>query len=187
MAEGTTDTTTEAAPEVWVNATRGKHGVVRLSPSGEEKGIDLIRGKARFTISKAERIATQQKIRKPENDPFRNGSFVAVSVDSDDPELQKILKDPNSISDKEIADLFEGRLNALESRLAKIDSATVLKRLLAVANDEGASTRRVQAIRERLDQVQAPVTAGAPAARGEDPWYPGSGKEPDGGQTARVG
>lgn len=187
------------APEIWKNETRGPVGVRKNDPRnpGGTK-VELVRPGGQVIISAEERRFTEEMVRLPVNNPFRNGRLLLVSGADDDPELQAIKADPNSIGREDIdKQLFEGNLKAMQSKLAKIDSIATLQRILDVADTEGASTRRVQAIRDRIAEVggttnlpnagDGPTMAGATPS-GREAFYPPEhgGKAPEGGAQARV-
>lgn len=185
---------TQTAPavknETWQNATRGKVGVIRQDSSGEQS-VELIRGGAEATITRAERELTERKYRtKPKANPFRNGKLVPIEVAEDDEELQALLKQPNTITRSEIDALLDGNLKTMESRLGKIDALPALERILDVANETGASTRRMHAIRDRITALKGPEPDREAEARaGREKFYPPElgGKPPvEGSRTASV-
>lgn len=182
-------------PEIWKNETRGKVGVRKYDPrTPGATRVELVAAGGQVLLSPEERRLTEEMVRKPVDNPFRNGRLVPIQIAEDAEDVQAIRTDPNTITRGEIDKLFEGSLRQLESRLAKIDSPAALQRILDVANDEGASTRRVQAIRDRLTAAggtvtgDEPVTAGATPS-GRDPWYPpqDGGLAPEGGAATKVG
>lgn len=189
MAE--TQTAPAVTNETWQNATRGKVGVRRQNAAGEQS-VELVRGGDEITLTKSERILTERKYRKPKNNPFRNGKLVPIVVDENDEDLKALLQSPNTITKGEIDALLDGNLRTMETRLKKIDALPALERILEVADSEGASTRRMQAIRDRIVAVKGPQAAAKapePTAGGREKFYPPEmgGVAPEGGAEARVG
>lgn len=186
-------------PEIWKNVSRGPVGVRKNDPRnpGSTK-VDLVRPGAQFGISTDERLFTEDMVRLDANNPFRNGRFLLVSGGEDDEALQALKASPNSMSREDIEKLFEGNLKTMQGKLAKMDSVTTLQRVLDVANEDGASTSRVKAIRDRLAQLGAadgPPNAGdgptmsGTTPSGREPFYPPDlgGIAPEGGAQASVG
>lgn len=187
------------APEIWKNETRGVIGVRKHDPRnpGGTK-VELVRAGGQVVITSDERRLTEEMVRQTVNNPFRNGRLLLVSGAEDDEELQAIKADPNSISSDEIAKLLDGTLRVMEGRLAKIDAVPTLERILQHADSEGASTRRLQAIRDRISAVGGPTglpnagegpTMTGTTPSGREKFYPPEhgGKAPEAGAQARVG
>jgi hypothetical protein len=87
----------KAFVEEWEHISPQQWGIIRLDPRGDERH-EVISGRRTFKITTEERIITEDRIRKDDDDPFLNGSFRPVVV----PDSVNIESIPNALSDEEI-------------------------------------------------------------------------------------
>lgn len=184
--------------ERWTNESRGPVGVLRHDAIKGTK-VELVRPGRQVMISSAERRLTEEAV-KPDDNPFRNGRLYANQLAETSEDVAAIRSDPNVISKTEIEALMNGTLKQMEAKLAKITSPAALGKILDFANEEGATTRRVGVIRERISAVTGkaatpgaagePVMVGTTPSGGErEPYYPPDlgGRAPQGGSGAVAG
>jgi hypothetical protein len=139
--------------EVWEHISPQQWGVITLDARGEEKH-EIISGRRNFRITTEERIITQDRIKKVENDPFLNGSFRPVVV----PDTVTIESNPNELSDEEIRRILASESEiAWQENLKTIDSVATFRRMLDMAEDSDMSIRRFRQLEERLIAVRGEV------------------------------
>lgn len=147
--------------EVWEHISPQEWGIITLDARGEERH-EIVRGRRNFRITTEERMITQDRIKKVENDPFLNGSFRPVTV----PDSVTIESNPNALSDEEIRRILDSESAiAWQENLKTIDSVATLRRMLEIAEDSDISIRRFRELEARLDEVrgQVRITSDDPA------------------------
>lgn len=183
-----TDVDTTVQPEEWQNATRSKQGIIRFDRDGRED-LEWILGSRVFLITPDERKANQRAVALAAYDGFTNGTFRLVSgLAQTDPDYHKLVAQPDAMTDEQIDQLLDGSMAEFEAAVTQITSETTLRRLLERADAEGAATRRLNLLRDRLQGLdrRSPmkgdaVTDGDPEmersapkmAPGEDDGQPG--------------
>jgi hypothetical protein len=166
--------------ETWRSEIRGRMGVIRLGPDGSQS-TELIRGGKQFVISPVERKATQAKAAEG-LDPFLNGQFAAVKLIETD-EDYAALQTAGALTDAEIDDLVDGNFLVAKKAVAEITSIYTLRHLLDVADEKGASSKRLQLFRDRLSEL-GEATVGTNAGPGRPEITDLGSGPPDGGIPA---
>lgn len=136
--------------ETWENIATYQNVIIKLSPRGDEKQ-EVITGRREFFITTQERIITEDKIRDPKNNPFRNGAFRPVKI----PDDLTIEQNPNALSDEQIDQILASSDVAFEQWLETIDSIATLRRMLERAEDvSGVTIKRVRLMENRVLEVR---------------------------------
>ena len=178
--------------ETWVNESKSLIGVLKLDPIKGTR-VDLVQPGRQILVTPEERRLTEDAVAKQADNPFRNGRFSPTHLVEDAEDVAAIRDNPNVISRGAIDDLLKAPVKTMESRLNAIDSADALQRILDVANEEGAATRKLQSIRDRITAVKGPGTkTTAPnepvfAGAEREPWYPEAGASHGGGTAVGEG
>ena len=166
--------------ETWVNESRGPIGVMRKDAVKGTR-VDLVRPGGRVLLTEEERQLMDEAGVKDKDNPFKNGRFSATTIVDTAKDAAAIRDNPNVISRTDIDEILELPVARMEARLKKIDSVVALQRILEVADGNGATARRAEAIRDRLTAVKKGAPSTAPAAKPasepvfsgqREPWYP---------------
>lgn len=149
--------------ETWRNPGEARVVIKRLDPrTGDLSRDELIRGGATFTITPDEREINQRMAYNPQMDFFRNGTLVPVALIEGSEMALEAATNPNLLSDGDMRSLLARKTGpaktkadeAFLAKLADIENATTLGRLLALAEEEDAPVSRVRAIQARLAEVE---------------------------------
>lgn len=135
--------------ETWEHISPQQWGIIRLDFRGDERP-EIVSGRRNFKITSEERILTQDRIKKIEDDPFLNGSFRPVVV----PDSVTIETNPNALSDEEISKIFAASDVAWVEWLKTIDSVATVKRMLELAESTDLSIKRYRALETRLTEIR---------------------------------
>lgn len=158
--------------ETWRNPGQARVVIKRFDGRGEPNRDELIRGGATFTLTPQEREVNQRLAYNPDLDLFSNGTLVPVDLIEGSEAALAAARNPNLLSDDDMRGMVVRRGpastkakadEAFGERLAAIQNATTLGRLLALAEEEDAPVSRVRAIQRRLAEVEGlGLTAPAP-------------------------
>lgn len=153
MPKGSITTEDREFVEVWEHISPQQWGIIHLDARGEERH-EIIQGRRSFRLTTEERMITQDKIKRVEDDPFLNGSFRPVTV----PDSVTIETNPNALSDEEITRILttESQI-AWEENLLAIDSAATLRRMMQMAEQADISYKRYKALEDRLATIKGQV------------------------------
>jgi hypothetical protein len=144
------ETTTEPVLETWESQIRGRQGVIRLLPGGEQDEL-LIRGGQQFSLTPTERRLTEQANPGKRN-PFMNGTFRRLGLKEGDEDYERFASIPSLDAD-DVDAIFNGPWPRAQKLIAKINEPFTLDRLLEVGEDLAAAAKRLQAIRDQRDKV----------------------------------
>lgn len=145
--------TLKADQESWQNVTDGTVILKRTDHRGELTKDEVIVGRRTFHISSTERRLNQGLAADEGLDVFRNGILHPVKLMDDTEEAKEIAANPNLMAESEMKDLCRAHPKTFEKRLNEIANTTTLQRLLTMAHAEDASIKRVEAIEQRLADV----------------------------------
>lgn len=136
--------------EVWEHVSPAQWGIKKLNARGDE--IDeIIAGHRNFRLTTEERMITQDAIRRPELDPFLNGSFRPVEV----PDSITIKTNPNALSDDEIKKILDSSDLAWKENLKQINSVATVRRMIDVAEvHPGVTVARLRRLQKKLVKVR---------------------------------
>lgn len=136
--------------EQWENIAVPAHDIIRFDIRGDTKH-ELIQGRRIFTLTTAERLITQERILKKEDDPFQNGAFRPVVV----PDTVSIESNPNALSDEEIQSILKSSAIAWTEWMKVIDSPATLSRMLDISDEvEDFPLKRYKELGAKLSDVR---------------------------------
>lgn len=137
--------------ETWENIAAYQSAIIRIDVRGEEKA-EVIQGRRQFMLTTQDRIITESKVLKPENDPFKNGAFRPVNV----PDDITIESNPNALSDEDVFKILRTESKVAWSEwLSTLDSIATLRRMLDLAEEEeDLPLKRYRDIEARIIEVR---------------------------------
>lgn len=144
--------------ELWRNTAPGMRWYIAFDLQGREK-TKTVPGGRTFTLSTFERQINQERAATPEQDLFRNGTFI-LAKPSDETDNDEIFS-PNALTDQEIEtivhDVVFGDMK-INDVIDQIDSGVTLFRLYeAFTLEEKAPERVKAAIKKKRDSLEATV------------------------------
>lgn len=145
----------EEGQEVWENPNAGPRYIKQYNQEGKLVSVPIRPGK-RFVLTTKERLINSDIAASEELDMFKNGQLVPVTLAETAQDYEKIMSNPNLISETDMAALFKIKKVAdFRERLATITNKTVLERIQALADDDetNASVPQVKAIMNRLEEI----------------------------------
>lgn len=137
--------------ETWESVSPQKWGITHFDARGDQK-VEVIAEQRQFRLTTEERIFTQDAIKSPDNDPFKNGAFRPIIV----PDSITIETNPNALSDEEIREIL-GAESALAytENLMVVDSLATLKRMLEIAESvDDLTMKRYKELEARFEAVR---------------------------------
>ncbi len=164
--------------ETWKNPSEGRVWINRLDHHGNLEKVEIIGAGRTFHISPKERRLNQEMAAVTDLDIFTNGTLTPLRLIEGTADAKEFAQNPNLMTEQDMRDLFKpGRTEAAKvamgdafiERLGSIKNTATLDRLLALARDEDAPLSRVEAIQERLAQVQQPGVFAQVGASAADP------------------
>lgn len=145
--------------ETWQSEIRGRQGIIRIGPGGEQS-IELVRGRRQFSLSPAERKATERKAANDRKNPFMNGMFTRVTLIEDDPDFAR-LSHGEALTETDMNDLIDGNVRTAIARVKRVESPHTLRRFYELVEErEDVSGKLVAAIKERAAELGAPISDG---------------------------
>lgn len=144
----------EEQVEVWQSAVGSRHWVRRFSPNGQTT-TTLIAPHQKFEITPAERRLNQSMAASLELDLFANGTFVAVTLSDDTPDVEEIESNPNNLSDDDLRGFFKLHPSTFRKRIGELNNVPALQTLLGLCDDEDvkATVKQQEAIEARLEEI----------------------------------
>lgn len=147
--------------EVWKNVTPGLRYYIEMDPLGRQTH-GLVQAGRTFTITPLERQINQQGAASPEQDMFRNGSFVLVQ-ETDETILDEVVS-PNSVSDGEIEvavhEALAGDEESIMQILDNVSSAVTAQRVLEELVVQDGPASLVEAAKAKVDEyTERPIGA----------------------------
>ena len=137
--------------EEWENIATQQHTIIKFDFRGDLVHEMVSIPNHVFRLTTAERLVTEEKILKKEDDPFRNGAFRPILV----PDSVSIESNPNALSDDEIKSILVSSQLAWENWMEVIDSPATLARMIDLANQvDGVTLARYKEIETRLTDVR---------------------------------
>ncbi len=141
--------------EVWESGIAGPIALRRLDTRGEFAATEIVHSGRKVHISTEERKMNQELCASPELDAFSNGGLRPVHLIDSAADAKEIAANPNLMTEDDMRQLLQAHPKTLVEQLGRIKNAVTLQRLLAIANDEDSSIKRVQAIEARINQVNS--------------------------------
>jgi hypothetical protein len=136
--------------EVWEHISAQRWGIIRFDARGEEKA-EVITGSSHFRITTEERLVTEDRIKRSDDDPFKNGAFRPVVV----PDSITIETNPNALSDAEIREILVASDIAFQENLETIDSVATFRRMLEIAETvDDLTMKRYKTLEQRLELLR---------------------------------
>jgi len=133
--------------EEWENISPQQHTIIKFDFRGDFKHEMVSVQNTHFRLTTAERLVTEERILRKEDDPFRNGAFRPVIV----PDSVSVDSNPNALSDDEIKSILVSSALAWENWMEVIDAPATLARMIDLANQvEGVTLARFKEIESRL-------------------------------------
>jgi len=86
--------------------------------------------------------------------PFLNGRLTPVRLLDDEEDTQFLKANPNNLGEDDLKELFKLSLAKLTARLAEVSNPIVLERVVAIAEEQGATIKQLKVAQERLEAVQ---------------------------------
>lgn len=145
--------------EVWKNQAAGMRWYTILDRQGREVG-KTVQGYRTFTLTAFDRQINQDMAASPEQDLFRNGSFVLIKKAADT-QMDEI-ESPDSFTDQELTTLIHEVLakdKTIEEVIFPVESPLTLGRLMEELVIEDAPKSYIDAVREKKDSKEATVAA----------------------------
>lgn len=169
--------------ETYRNMGRGGYTIKRF---GEKRGRydhEHIRGGAVFDITPEERRINERAILHPSNNPWANGTFLALHLKAGERDTAKIEAAQEGLQDDDLAAMLKLNAATFKKRVAEVPARLTVARLLQMALDADAPASKVTAIQERLNELhpnasqrdgrtsrrQLPPSAGAHSGDANDP------------------
>lgn len=143
--------------EVWKNQAAGMRWYKVLDRQGYEVG-KTVHGYRTFTLTPFDRQINQDKAASPEQDLFRNGSFVLIKKAADT-QMDEI-ESPDSFTDAELTTLIHEVLakdKTIEEAIFNVESAVTLGRLMEELVIEDAPKSFIDAVRAKKDSKENTV------------------------------
>lgn len=163
----------QAKVEVWRNTAAGMRWYIVFDLQGRETSKTVPGGKT-FTVTTFERQINQERAASPEQDLFRNGTFVLAKASDDTDESE--FASPNARTDAEIEamvnEVVYGELD-VKAAIGDIDSIVTLGRILEALVIEDAKKSVIDQVKKKMKDLDpaAPVerervsTGNAPTTR----------------------
>lgn len=145
--------------EAWRYTGAGRQWIIKYTGKYGEERWDGIYGGAIFHVSPAERHRNSEKVKDPANDPFRNGTFVPVTLTEHTPAEDRAAIEANPellADDKMMALLKAGGVKgdlALAEVLAKISNMITLGRIFEAAQEANVTLSKMAMINARIVEV----------------------------------
>jgi hypothetical protein len=139
--------------ETWKNVTAGTVVLKRLDHRGELTRDEIVIGDKSFHITSAERRLNQESAADEELDVFKNGTLHPLRLIEDSEEALEIASNPNLMSESDMQVLIKAHFKTFAKGLSDIGNVTTLQRLLSMARSEDASISRVEAISDRIAEM----------------------------------
>lgn len=139
--------------EVWRNTSRGMRWYIAFDLQGRET-TKTVPGNRTFTITTFERQINQERAADPEQDLFRNGTFVLQKPSTETNE--KEIESPDSLTDHEVdemvREIVHGDLRVSDA-IADITSLVTLTRIYEVLMAEDATKRTIDTVKRRIKEL----------------------------------
>jgi hypothetical protein len=135
-----------AGEEIWELMVPGRVHVEVTNHRGRPQNLTVIGRNSRLRISTTDREIAQERIRTPENDPFRNGMLRRVDSKASDAE-----RDANELSDDDLTHVFN--LSGVEfEEMVMSFSETNVRRMRAMAEDVDASASQISFLKTYINE-----------------------------------
>jgi len=147
--------------EVWRNTGQGRIVIRRMNELGGWRH-ESIRGGGEVHLTEQER-RYNQSLSTPDQDPFSNSMLIRVDVDPDTP--ANAMPPMEQLSDERIDALLDAHWKTMEKALGEISSVLAVRRILARAEETGASAKRIEQLRNRLHELDPDAPLPRPVTR----------------------
>lgn len=135
-----------AGEEIWELMVPGRVHVEVTNHRGRPQNLTVIGRNSRLRISTTDREIAQERIRTPENDPFRNGMLRRIDSQANDAE-----RDANELSDEDLTHVFN--LSGAEfEEMVRSFSQTNVRRMKAMAEDVDATASQIAFLKSYIDE-----------------------------------
>lgn len=141
--------------ENWVNRGPKFRVWFMADPSKPSSAYDrLVHNEEGFTLTRTERLFNENKFgRRPENNPFANGTFTSAA-EVKDPDASLKTKTPNTFSDDELVSLLGEHWRTLQEGLDEITNPVTLRRMITLGVDADLSAKAVERAQKRLNELE---------------------------------
>lgn len=129
--------------EIWESTIPGRVSMVVENSAGRQQTISVIGKGNRLRLSKLDRELAEEGIRRPDNNPFRNGMLVRVDGKEHDPSMDEL-------SDDDLKAIFDLDQNDFQATVYELGQVNV-RRLKAMVAEVDASKSEI----DYLDQLIA--------------------------------
>jgi hypothetical protein len=143
--------------EVWKNTAAGMRWYTTLDRLGNEKG-KTVQGGRTFTLTPFDRQMNQDNAASPEQDLFRNGSFVLIKPAKET--IMGEIESSDSLTDAELETMVHEVMAenvTIEAAVHFIDSPVTLHRIAEQLVISDAPQSAVAFVREKKDSKEATV------------------------------
>lgn len=145
-----------AGEEIWELMVPGRVHVEVTNHRGRPQNLTVIGRNSRLRISTIDREIAQERIRTPENDPFRNGMLRRIDSQANDAE-----RDANELSDEDLTHVFNLSGNEFEDMVRSF-SQTNVRRMKAMAEDVDATASQIAFLKSYIEE-QWPIGGTVPS------------------------
>jgi hypothetical protein len=142
--------------EIWKNDSNSDSWILTKDHNGKLVSTP-VRAHNQVMITTEERQINQTRAYSPAVDIFSNGSLSPVRLLEDADDYAEIASNPNLLSEDDMKAIFKLTAAKFKARLAEIDNATAISRIMEIANSESeevtVSMPQFKAIERRLAEV----------------------------------
>lgn len=137
--------------ETW--EANGRIVLRKFDASGSLQEV-LVNAGRRIQLTERERIMNQDRVAEESMDPFANGTLAPVRLpDSSKASAQALVDSPNTISEEEMRELLVAHHKTFDKKISEITSPYVVRRMLALAENE--DDEELEVSMKRIDLIQA--------------------------------
>ncbi len=139
--------------ESWRNESQGIVVVKRVARTGEITD-EMITGGKVIHLTPAERQMNEELFASAEYNYFENGTLSPVRMVETAKDAEKFKGNPNHLTEDEMRGIFKSRsVKNFSERVSQITNPIALNKLMALAEEEDATMKQVEAIKTRLEEV----------------------------------
>ncbi len=141
------------ADDACLQPTHDRHPLVQGAV--EQEKAELVPAGKTVTLTPAERRLNENKVSREAYNPFTNGQLRPMFLLEDDPDYERLMGNPNVLTDQEIKKIFRLGGERFYDRIEQIDHPTVLEKLRELAEDPRtkATVHQMQMITSRIAAV----------------------------------
>jgi len=155
--------TGEKTREIWESTIPGRVSLTVENSRGQQQTVSVSGKGSRLRLSQLDRELAEEVIRKPENNPFRNGMLVRVDGKGHAPS-------PDELSDDDLKAIFELDQSDFQNTVRELGQVNV-RRLKAMVVEVDASKSEMEFIDEVI-QEKWPIGGSMPTYEEMQPKAP---------------